>query len=65
MQPNQYNRFYLETKALKSGHLMDLLGKEHLPEQADIPVIEGMNGEQINLISKIYKTYSRTLSRNR
>jgi hypothetical protein len=42
---------------------MDQLGKEHLPEQADIPVIEGMNGEQINLISKIYQTYSRTVPR--
>ena len=65
MQPNQYNRFYLETKALKSGHLMDQLGKEHLPEQADIPVIEGMNGEQIDLISKIYQTYSRSVPRTR
>jgi hypothetical protein len=44
---------------------MDLLGKEHLPEQADIPVIEGMNGEQINLISKIYQTYSRSAPRTR
>jgi GTP cyclohydrolase II len=59
MQPNQYNQFYLETKALKSGHLMDFHGKEHLQEQADIPVLEGMNGEQIDLISKIYQTYSK------
>jgi GTP cyclohydrolase II len=45
MKPNRYNRFYLETKAAKSGHLMDSLGKEHLPEQLDMPVIEGMSPE--------------------
>jgi GTP cyclohydrolase II len=47
MQVNQYNRFYLETKALKSGHLIDTLGKEHLQEQADLPIIEGMDNENI------------------
>src|SRR5919108_1450463 len=31
--PNRYNQFYLETKATKSGHLIDFNGKEHLPEQ--------------------------------
>jgi GTP cyclohydrolase II len=65
MQPNEFNRFYLETKALKSGHLMDALGKEHLPEQADIPVVEGMNGEQMDLITRIYQTYSRSVPRTR
>jgi GTP cyclohydrolase II len=45
--PNPYNRFYLETKALKSGHMIDLKGKEHLLEQADRPVVEGMTEEQI------------------
>jgi GTP cyclohydrolase II len=30
MEPNQHNRFYLETKAAKSGHMIDLFGKEHL-----------------------------------
>ena len=30
MEPNQHNRFYLETKAAKSGHMIDLYGKEHL-----------------------------------
>jgi len=39
---NEYNRFYLETKAIKSGHLIDLHGKEHLLEQGDRPIIEGM-----------------------
>jgi hypothetical protein len=45
--PNPYNRFYLQTKALKSGHLIDPSGKEHLLEQIDRPVIAGMTAEQI------------------
>ena len=36
--PNDHNRFYLETKAAKSGHFIDFEGKPHLPEQDD-PVI--------------------------
>ncbi|MGD0806783.1 MAG: hypothetical protein ABSA10_04860, partial [Anaerolineales bacterium] len=55
MQPNQYNRFYLETKALKSGHLMDLQGKEHLQEQADYPLVEGMDKDVLSVIRKYYK----------
>lgn len=43
MEPNDYNRFYLETKAAKSGHLIDFHGKEHLPEQSDQPFIKGMS----------------------
>jgi hypothetical protein len=39
---------------LKSGHLIDLQGKEHIPEQADPPVIEGMDEEQLELITKLY-----------
>ncbi len=46
MKPNQYNRFYLETKKAKSGHMLDGLGKEHLPEQIDMPVLEGMTPAQ-------------------
>ena len=46
MKPNSYNRFYLETKKAKSGHLLDGLGKEHLPEQLDMPVLEGMTQAQ-------------------
>ncbi len=46
MKPNAYNRFYLETKKEKSGHLLDGLGKEHLPEQLDMPVLEGMTPAQ-------------------
>ncbi|HEY5158593.1 MAG TPA: hypothetical protein VII93_11585, partial [Anaerolineales bacterium] len=54
MEPNQYNRFYLETKATKSGHLIDFSGKGHLPEQADPPLVEGMDPEQLELINKLY-----------
>jgi GTP cyclohydrolase II len=54
MQANDFNRFYLETKALKSGHMIDLHGKEHIPEQADPPVIEGMDEHQVKLIQKMY-----------
>ncbi len=41
--PNEHNRFYLETKAHKSGHLIDFQGKEHLEEQSDRPVIQRMD----------------------
>lgn len=44
---NEHNRFYLETKAAKSGHMMDFHGKEHLTEQSDKPIIEGMDESQI------------------
>jgi GTP cyclohydrolase II len=44
--PNKHNRFYLETKAHKSGHLIDFQGKEHLEKQSDRPVIPGMNGSK-------------------
>ena len=33
--PNEFNRFYLETKRDKSGHILDGLGKPHLPEQGE------------------------------
>jgi GTP cyclohydrolase II len=38
---NDINRSYLETKALRSGHLIDVVGREHLPEQSDPAWIEG------------------------
>jgi GTP cyclohydrolase II len=44
--PNPCNRFYLQTKRSRSGHLLDPSGWERLPEQIDRPVIEGMSGEQ-------------------
>ncbi len=37
--PNEHNRFYLETKARRSGHLIDFAKPEaHLPEQSDMVV---------------------------
>ena len=47
MEPNEYNRFYLETKAAKSGHLIDLYGKQHLLEQSDPLIVEGMSEAQL------------------
>lgn len=52
MEPNEYNRFYLETKAAKSGHMIDFFGKEHLPEQSDYPIVEGMSEAQIEEINE-------------
>ncbi len=40
--PNEHNRFYLETKASRSGHWIDFSGKPRLEEQSDPVVIEGM-----------------------
>lgn len=40
--PNPHNRFYLETKASRSGHWIDFSGKPHLMEQSDPVVVEGM-----------------------
>jgi GTP cyclohydrolase II len=37
--PNDHNRFYLETKARRSGHYIDALGHAHLPEQSDVVVV--------------------------
>jgi len=54
MQPNQYNRFYLETKAAKSGHLIDFSGMAHLPEQAEPPLVEGMDADQLALVTRLY-----------
>jgi len=42
--PNEFNRFYLETKARKSGHFIDLPGAARLPEQDDAVLVEGMPG---------------------
>jgi GTP cyclohydrolase II len=39
--PNPYNRFYLETKARRSGHLIDLREAPRLPEQSDPVWVEG------------------------
>jgi GTP cyclohydrolase II len=48
--PNPHNQFYLETKAMKSGHLIDLQGKEHLSEQGDRPIVHGMTEAQIRAL---------------
>jgi GTP cyclohydrolase II len=50
--PNDYNRFYLQTKATKSGHLLDARGKEHLLEQIDRPVLDGMSSDQANVLQE-------------
>ena len=52
MEPNDHNRFYLETKAAKSGHMIDFHGKEHLPEQSDPPFIEGMSEVQVGALNE-------------
>jgi len=52
--PNPYNRFYLETKAVKSGHLIDAQGKEHLLEQSDRPIVDGMTPEQIAELDSLH-----------
>jgi GTP cyclohydrolase II len=38
MPANQFNRFYLETKANRSGHFIDFAGRPRLQEQSD-PVV--------------------------
>ena len=37
---NEWNRFYLETKAARSGHQIEFDGKPHLPEQDDPVMFE-------------------------
>jgi GTP cyclohydrolase II len=39
--PNPFNRFYLETKARRSGHLITFEGMARLPEQDDDALVEG------------------------
>jgi len=38
---NEWNRFYLETKARRSGHQIEFAGKPHLLEQNDPVIVEG------------------------
>jgi GTP cyclohydrolase II len=51
--PNEHNRFYLETKASKSGHLIDFEGHEHLAEQTDRPIIDGMTADSIAALAEV------------
>ena len=46
--PNQYNEFYLRTKAEKSGHMMSFGKGIRFLEQIDQPIVEGMTPEQID-----------------
>jgi GTP cyclohydrolase II len=48
--PNEHNAFYLRTKALKSGHLIDTGGRVRLEEQADRPIVEGMTPRAIKAL---------------
>lgn len=41
--PNDHNRFYLQTKATRSGHFIDFDGKPHLPEQDEPVIVDGMS----------------------
>jgi len=52
METNEHNRFYLETKASKSGHFIDFSGKEHFKEQDDRPILAGMTEEQIKVLQE-------------
>ena len=50
---NEFNKAYLETKAARSGHLIDVDGHEHLLEQIDRPVLEGMDAEAIEALNAL------------
>ena len=43
IQPNEHNRFYLETKSRRSGHWIDFAGYQHMPEQSDTVHVDGMD----------------------
>ena len=47
MPANEHNRFYLETKAKRSGHFLDLYGKRRLAEQDEPVILEGMPEGQL------------------
>jgi GTP cyclohydrolase II len=48
--PNPYNAFYLQTKAEKSGHMLNFGDNVRFEEQHDFPVVEGMTLDQIGAL---------------
>ncbi len=50
--PNPFNEFYLHTKAERSGHLIDFGGNERMQEQMDLPVVDGMDREQVEALQQ-------------
>jgi len=46
--PNPFNRFYLETKRDKSGHLLSPDGKPQPEEQMDVPLVAGMPEDPVS-----------------
>jgi GTP cyclohydrolase II len=56
---NEHNRSYLETKALRSGHLIDVEGREHLLEQIDRPIVEGMDRDAIEALETMDEVEAR------
>jgi GTP cyclohydrolase II len=45
---NEYNRAYLETKALRSGHLLSTVSEDQLLEQIDRPIVQGVDADGID-----------------
>jgi GTP cyclohydrolase II len=45
MPANEHNRFYLETKATRSGHHIELGGQPRLLEQDEQVLVQGMDEE--------------------
>jgi GTP cyclohydrolase II len=59
---NEHNRSYLETKALRSGHLIDIDGRTHLLEQIDRPIVEGMAPDAIDALESLDEADARVSS---
>jgi GTP cyclohydrolase II len=51
---NEHNIFYLQTKAAKSGHMIDFHGKPHLVEQSDHTIVEGMKELTESQVKALY-----------
>lgn len=48
LPPTEHNRFYLETKARRSGHYIDFGGRARVPEQHDAVQVEGMSPDALD-----------------